>query len=1118
MAELDDITTLPGFGPSKVDSFDRAGYESLEDLRGITWEELGEIEGIQSAAKRRAVLNFLEEHGLREKPEREAKYEQFRGLLEELFQFESADLDFGIYRIVNEKRDRIETFLDEELASTVRRELDAFQATERAAAEERLEAVTERIAEEFPDWIDDTGAVDEDAIPDDARGIQKERRDEYFEAKSDVENADIGENAEAAIYQDLYRFFKRYYEDGDFVPQRRAADQEKYAIPYNGEEVTLHWANDGQYFVKTGEQFKDYRFRSDSYEVAFELHDAHVEKSNQKGDEKHFVLRDRDPIEQDGRQLRVHFEYRPLTGADLDEYGLSESSRTKSRDVQAEIEARILSEVSTRLEDALDRAAEGDSSTSTVLQKHLRNYRTKNENDYFIHRDLGGFLKRELDFYLKNEVFSWAEMTDESGDVPAHVRARLNAVENVADEIVDVVAQIEEFQKKLFEKRKFVVDTEYCVTLDRVPEALYPAILENAGQVREWEELYAIDEQDVRAFANGEQGVRPFANGEIDERFLADHQGLVLDTGHFDSTFTWELLSSFEDLADEQDGLLIEGENLQAMRLLEARFGGSIDCVYVDPPYNTGGNDFVFKDDFRHSSWLSMMRDRLNLATRFMKPAGSFLCHIDEHEFARLHQLLTEHFGPENNLGEIVWNKRNPKGDSKAVATQHEYVLAWTKDFERFKQSNGFVRRKENAARMLDEAADLYAKVESGRLSLEEANARYQDWIGDRDLSGGEAAYRHIDESGNVYRPVSMAWPNKNEPPEDYRADLIHPNTGKPCKQPKRGWRYPSETLQEMAAEGEILFGDDHTTVPNRKYVLEENVVENVPSVVSYGGSADTLFSGLDLEFDDNPKPLEISSKLLEPALKVSDTEHATENPVVMDFFAGSGTTGDTAIQLRREFDVDVDYVLVEMGEHFDSVLLPRIKKKAFSSDWSDGRPREADPESQLVKYHSIESYEDSLDNLDPGGAQTRMDEFTGDRLEYFLNFEVDGPSLLDLDGLKDPFDYRMKIRDGDESGDETIDLVETFNYLLGLTVRRVGRYENDGREYRVVHGQRDEDEITVVWRPVGDDDGEQFFADERAFLNAEVLGDEDVVYINHDSALAGTRSIEKTFQQRMWE
>ncbi|UIO99355.1 hypothetical protein Hbl1158_12585 [Halobaculum sp. CBA1158] len=1113
MVELEDITTLPGFGPSKVDNFRDAGYRSLEDLRGITWDELGEINGIKSAAKRRALLNFLEEHDLRETPETEENYERFRSLLEELFQFESADLDFGVYRILNARRDRIEEFLDEELERTVKAELDAFRAAERGPARERLDAVVDRIAEDFPQWLDENGTVDETALPEDPQGIAEERMNAYLEAKAEAERAEIGERTEAAIYQDLYRFFNRYYEDGDFVPQRRAANQEKYAIPYNGEEVKLHWANRDQYLVKTGERFSDYRFREDSYEVEFSLHDASVEPSNRKGDERYFVLRAETPVEQDGRRLTVHFEYRPLRDDDYDDYDLSEGSRTKARDLQARIETRILSGVSSQLEGVLDRETDDAYSDSTVLQKHLRNYRTRNEEDYFIHKDLRGFLERELDFYLKNEVFSWRELTDDTGEIPAHVRARIEAIENIAGEILEFVSEIEEFQKRLYEKKKFVVDTEYCVTLDNVPEELYPEILENEGQLNEWESLFGVEREDG-----------------MTEDDLRERHGLVLDTKHFDEEFRYAVLSSFDDIAERTDGIAVNGENFQALRLLEATFEDQVDSVYIDPPYNTGEDDFVFKDDFADSSWLSMMNDRLDLGFDLMKPSGTLLCHIDEHELSELHRLLTENYGEENNLGEIVWNKRNPKGDAGGVATQHEYVFSWTNSIEEFKSANGFVRLKENAEAMRNKADSLFDAVQRSEITLEEANSRYQDWIRNNEsLSGGERAYKYIDEEGRIYRPTSMAWPNKNDPPDDYRSDLVHPKTGEPCKKPKRGWRFPSDSLAEMQEgtlreradhliKGEIVFGHDHTTIPNRKTLLEGNVVENLPSVLSYGGSADALFTGLGLTFDDNPKPLEISKRLLEPALLLSDPDHTVENPLVLDFFAGSGTTGDTAITLEREFDTDIDYILVEMGDHFDEVLLPRIKKRVFSSTWTDGVPQTEDSIGHVVRYHRLESYDDTLDNLDVDEGQASIDSFTPNTLEYLLRFGVDGPSLLDLAGLKDPFDYEIDVRNGDESRTERIDLVETFNYLLGLRVETVRTFEEHGRKYRVVNGQTDGKSAVIVWRPVSEDDGADFFEAERAFLNATVLDDEDLVYVNYDCAVADAKSIENAFQNRMWD
>ena len=1112
MPELEDIADLPGFGPSKIDSFKEAGYESLEDLQGISWDELGQIRGIKSSAKRRAILNFLEENGLREKPEKEEKYEKFRELLEELFQFESADLDFGVYRIMNEKRDRIEQFLDEELQEKVEDELRDFQAAEQGEAQQRLEEAIESIKEDFPNWVDENGRIDEDEIPDNPQGIMQQRKEEYLEAKNEAEKAELGEDIEAAIYQDLYRFFKRYYKDGDFIPQRRAANQEKYAIPYNGEEVKLHWANKDQYFIKTGEHFKDYKFRKDSYEIEFKLHDAHVEKSNKKGDDKYFILKNQDPIQQDGRELTVHFEYRLLREDDFDQYALAENSRTKSRDIQEEIENRILNEVSSQLKDILDQATDNEYSDSTVLQKHLKNYRTKNEEDYFIHKDLGGFLNQELDFYLKNEVFSWKEITDENNAIPVEVRARLNAIENIATEIIDFIAQIENFQKKLYEKKKFVVTTEYGLTLDKIPEELYSDIVENDDQIQEWREIYALDEQ------AGDDRHSALNNGDIDEEFLKEHQGLVLDTKHFDNRIKYEILSQIDNISEQRNGLLLKGENFQTLNLLSNTYENKVDSVYIDPPYNTGENDFVFKDDFQDSSWLSMMKDRLDLGFELMKSSGTLLCHIDEHEMSELHRLFQENYGEDNNLGEIIWNKKNPKGDAKAVATQHEYIFGWTNDFDDFKKQNKFIKLKENAEMILNKASNLYNKFESGQLSLEEINSKLQNWMSNKDLSGGEKAYKYIDEDGRVYQPVSMAWPNKNDPSDDYKADLIHPETGEPCKMPKRGWRFPSETLKKMKEDGKIVFGEDHTTVPRQKYYLRENVMENLPSVISYGGSADKIFSSMDLDFDDNPKPIEISKRILEPSLQISDPDGSIENPMIIDYFAGSGTAADASIQMSREFDKDIDYIMVEMGDHFENVLLPRIKKRIFSPEWKDGIPQQGEFMSHLIQYQKIESYEDTLDNLDTGEDQTEINEFTSSSLKYFLDFQVDGKSVLDLDGLKEPFNYEMDIRDGDELKKETVDVVETFNYLLGLDVEKIRRYDEIDREYRVVKGSNHEGDVAVIWRPINETDDEEFYEEEREFLKSEVLNGEDAVYINHDSALSDSKPVEKTFQKRMWE
>jgi adenine-specific DNA-methyltransferase len=165
-----------------------------------------------------------------------------------------------------------------------------------------------------------------------------------------------------------------------------------------------------------------------------------------------------------------------------------------------------------------------------------------------------------------------------------------------------------------------------------------------------------------------------------------------------------------------------------------------------------------------------------------------------------------------------VWDKRNPKGDATGVAQQHELICIYCKDRELFKATCEFQRPKENAGKMLAKAKQILGK-EGG--VTEKARKEYKDWVNQQDLTGGEKAYNQIDDNGDVFRPVSMAWPNKKKAPEDYFIPLIHPVTGKECPVPERGWRNPPATMQELLKSGLIIFGSDEKRKPTRKYRLK---------------------------------------------------------------------------------------------------------------------------------------------------------------------------------------------------------------------------------------------------------------------------------------------------------
>ena len=383
---------------------------------------------------------------------------------------------------------------------------------------------------------------------------------------------------------------------------------------------------------------------------------------------------------------------------------------------------------------------------------------------------------------------------------------------------------------------------------------------------------------------------------------------------------------------DTTKNLFIEGDNLDALKLLQENYLGKIKMIYIDPPYNTG-NDFVYADDFAdevsefllrsnqvdsngnrlaanpetsgrfHSDWLSMMYSRLKLSRNLLRNDGFIVIHIDENEYPNLEKLLAEIYGEKNNLGTIVWDKRNPKGDATGVAQQHELICIYCKDREFFKEACEFQRPKENAGRMLAKAKQIIGR-EGG--VTEKARKEYKDWINQQDLTGGEKAYNQIDENGDVFRPVSMAWPNKKKAPEDYFIPLIHPITGKECPVPDRGWRNPPATMQELLNSGLIIFGPDEKTQPTRKYRLKDNLFENIPSLLYYGGSDDALLADLNIPFD-TPKPVQVAKRLIQSICRNDD--------ILIDFFAGSCTAAHALMLVNAEDGGNRRFIMIQLPE-----------------------------------------------------------------------------------------------------------------------------------------------------------------------------------------------------------
>lgn len=914
-------------------------------------------------------------------------YEKLITLLKQMFQMDQADLDFGIYRIMNYKRKEIEKFLNEDLLPQVREQLEKYISVKQKSLKKELE--------DLKKVLDETGVVYESSA-------------KYMALKSELESGMDLEKIEDEVYSHLTDFFSRYYNNGDFISQRRYK-QGVYAIPYEGEEVKLYWANADQYYIKTTEYFRDYTFTlPDCKRVHFKLVDASTEKDNNKppeNKERRFVLYQDEPVKVENGELIIQFEYK-----------VHESKQKDLNDETIKKVVEIFNSGKGAYSSFLGIFTPSPTDANpkrTLLEKHLNDYTTRNTFDYFIHKDLGSFLRRELDFYLKNEVMFLDDLDTEHEVRIEQYITKIKVIKNIGYKIIAFLEQLENFQKKLWLKKKFVVETNYCITLDRINEKFYPEIAANKAQVEEWKKLFAIDE--LEGYSE-----------PLTVEFLKANPYLVLDTAFFGEEFKERLIQSIDNIDEKIDGLLIKSENFQALNLLMERYKEQVKCVYIDPPYNAVSSEILYKNNFKHSSWLALMENRLSLSKLLMTNDGLITIAIDDYEASKLWELLNNIFGYDNHLGTIVI-RNNPKGrmTKRKVSLVHEYTLIFGKsDLSYIKKLPVNPEDKTHNYKQ-DIDGEWYLPV----------NLRKQGVDSEAEKADGELADRFYPI---YYDPKTGAVSSYIK----YEIEILPIDSSGN----KRIWRRGKDVIDEMYKKGELWVQETKQGLQiyfKFRGGLDGQMVQSIwtdpqCSASDYGTQILDDILGKREMFSYPKAPFAVQKNLL----AMSDERVIT----VLDFFAGSGTTAHAVINLNREDGGSRKYILVEMGEYFDTVLKPRIQKVIYSKDWKDGKPVSREGISHMFKYMKLESYEDALNNLEI--RRTEEQQLVLDlnkdlreqyMLSYMLDKETEGSmSLLNIDQFANPFAYKMKIANGVETKETLIDLVETFNYLIGLIVTRI--------------------------------------------------------------------------------
>ncbi len=679
------------------------------------------------------------------------------------------------------------------------------------------------------------------------------------------------------LFDKLYSFFKRYFSANGGIyfndtplydSLYTKSDYEKCSLK---KDTALFYKTKDLYYVKSETNYKDFCFELENILFNFDTSLLESKKYNEKVD----LIFDLKSIVKDTDTKTNTLNFSVTLK--------SNNSQTKTNEI---------------LKDCFNQGVKLD---EEILKKALVKFKKQGSMDYFIHKNALGFLKEQLDLYLFEYLFK--EMT-------AFDLKRLNEINTIKEVALQVIVLVSEFENelcKIWNKPRFVLNSHFIVSLDKLKAKNYDLnkITSHKNypkQVKEWQDL------NLKTTDN-----------------LLENEFLPLDTIYF-KDLEEEIKNLFSE--DEINGTLIKSENYQALNSLKNRYKEKIDCIYIDPPFNTG-SDFAYIDKFQDSTWLSLMHNRLELAYDFLSSQGSFYLHLDNNANYLGRMLLNDIFGKENFRNEIIWYYSNKMANSgNSFAKNTETILNYSKSEEYI-----FYRQKEPRSEPVllskregRDGKNMRARDENGKVIYELSHERYVDTL----------------------------------------------------------WNIP------------IIGSTSTERVKNN-----ENLTQ---------------------------KP----EKLLERIIQAS----SDENSIVLDFFAGSGTTCAVAHKLKRK------YIGIEMGEHFDSVILPRLKK--VIGGFKSGAAKEFNG-GGVVKVYELESYEEILRKI--------KNEDNDKPLSYEEQYS-------DLVGCKNE-SYTLNVEALEKMG---VDIKETLENLWGVGVEffneRVVKFKGNDKEVEILKALKE----ALIW------------------------------------------------------
>ncbi len=786
------------------------------------------------------------------------------------------------------------------------------------------------------------------------------------------------------LFDKLYTFFNRYFsESGSIYFRYTPIYQNVYEKVYTDDkDVILFWKTHMLYYVKTDRLFKNLEVEADGFKFFFDVSRLEHKKAFEK------------------KELIYEFKEKRNDGVIVFNVFYSENGRiTKSDEILKALKK------------------EGIEITEEVLEKAFKVFEKQNEVDYFINKKAKEFLQEQFNIWLYQYVFS-----GESQWTEERIK-QLQVLKNIAFKIIDFISQFEDELVKIWNKPKFVLNSNYVITLDRIADKninVVESILDHEGfenQLKEWKELGIVDDEFDKS--------KILENTRLGKQLNKKYQYLPIDTKYF-KDLELQILSLFDHLDNSLDGWLIKSENYQALNTILPKFKEKVQTIYIDPPYNTGSDEFIYRDRYQHSSWLSMMENRLSLAKDLIYDTSSILVSIGDtiktgvsiNSSAKLLLLMNEIFG-ENNFVATFVRKSGiaPRQDTKYIANAHDYIIFYSKNKD---------------------------KVTINQKPAEISRLKYKD--------------KHFDERGffdlnQLDRGSKRYSESLDYPIEVKQGDTIEIFDGKiveKTKSPENFVIYPRQDPKDKRwiftwSKEKVIWGIKNDFIVFKKdkngqwkvYYKEYELVDNNLNRRERKNPYDTLImeaynekgnSEIENLFGarlfDYPKP----TSLIHHLLKITTLQHS----IILDFFAGSGTTAHAVMKLNKEDGGKRKFILVEMANYFDTVIIPRIKKVAYSFNWKDGKPQDNDGIGVFFKYYELEQYEDTLRRVKYEDSDLFDNPYEDPYNQYIFMKDLKMLEALEIDYENN------KVKVDLSKLYPNIDIPETLSNLLGKWIRRI--------------------------------------------------------------------------------